>query len=441
VNKRGLGFWVAGATLCVASWAVVPAAGLGATKPLPSVLPHPTVQLSHPPGGLAPAARPSAGRPPVVNPVVKPVVKPAAKPAAKPLPAKPSSKSVPTNAPKLAKPAANSTPSSVSNKDERIHITSDYMKYDRKGKTAFCNGNVIIVQADQTISTAEVQFDQGAKISYMNKPVHVVQKKLDDPQTTLDSGRMTVFHKEKRLIAEGGSKMVRAKNPNAKPKGAGDKAKMEAAIKKEDTVITSDSLEYWTIRKDASFKKDVVMINGQKKAWGDTAFQDNSKNTFTLDGHVRVVQINGSWLVKEGLVKAESPDEARDEALRERSTLTSDHLVLDQATNDAIATGNIVRVEQKGKVATGKRAVFSDKEHTITMTENVRVQQANGDWLTAMKAVFHNDTEVFEAFSGGPTQVQTEFDVPNKDKPSNLPSPQPSGGRVQMEFDVNTPNK
>jgi lipopolysaccharide export system protein LptA len=167
------------------------------------------------------------------------------------------------------------------------------------------------------------------------------------------------------------------------------------------------------------------------------AFMDNGKNTITLDGHVKVVQINGNWLVKEGIVKADTPDESRDEALRERSTLLCDHLVMDQNTNDAVATGALVRVEQKGKVATGKRAVFSDKDHTITMTENVRVQQANGDWLTATKAVFHTQTEVFEAFSGGQTQVQTEFDVPDKNKPS----PKPSGERVQMDFNVNETNK
>ncbi|MNT04103.1 hypothetical protein D3C72_1386670 [compost metagenome] len=68
------------------------------------------------------------------------------------------------------------------------------------------------------------------------------------------------------------------------------------------------------------------------------------------------------------------------------------------------------------------------------MTENVRIQQTNGDWLTATKAVFHTNTEVFEAFSGGNTQVQTEFDVPDQ-------KPKPSGGRVQMEFGVDETEK
>jgi lipopolysaccharide export system protein LptA len=84
--------------------------------------------------------------------------------------------------------------------------------------------------------------------------------------------------------------------------------------------------------------------------------------------------------------------------------------------------------------------VFSDRNNTITMTENVRIQQVNGDWLTATKAVFNTKTEVFEAFSGGETQVQTEFDVPDQNKPSAAPSSAP-GERVEMDFNVNETEK
>ena len=128
------------------------------------------------------------------------------------------------------------------NPADKIHITSDYMKYDRKAKVALATGNVVIVQEDTTIRTAEVQFDQGQKVSYMNQPVKVVQAKPKEPRTTLDSNRMTTFHKEKRLIAEGAVKMVRAKDPYAKPTGKEQKDKVAAAIKKEDTVITADKL-------------------------------------------------------------------------------------------------------------------------------------------------------------------------------------------------------
>lgn len=323
-------------------------------------------------------------------------------------------------------------PAAAVSAQDKVRITSEYMKYDRKAKVALATGSVVVTQEDTVIRTAEVQFDQAAKISSMNQPVKVVQAKPGQPRTTLDSQRMQVFHKDKRLIAEQQVRLVRAKDPKARPKGPAQKDKIEAAIRKEDTVIDADKLEYWTQKKDAKFDGHVVFRNDQKKAWGDHAFMDNGKQTITLEGNVKVVQINGNWLVKEGIVKADKPDETRDEALRERATLTSDKLVIDQRTNDAVATGKVVRVEQKGRVATAKKAVFADSAHTITLTDTVRIQQANGDWLTAAKAVFHTDSEVFEAFSGGQTQVQTEFEAPNQPG-----APKPAGSpRVQMEFDV-----
>ena len=322
-------------------------------------------------------------------------------------------------------------------KDERIHITSDYLKYDRKGKMALATGNVKIVQEETIIRTAEVQFDQNAKISYMNQPVEVTQDKPDEPPVKLNSNRMTTFHKEKRLVAEGDVKFVKSKDLKAKPASGAKREKIKAAIKKEDTVITAEELEYWTQKKDAHFKRKVTIVNGKKKAWGDSAFMDQVKDETRLNGNVKVVQINGNWLIKEGIVEADTPDEARDEALRERATLWCDQLVIDNKTSDAVATGEVVRIEQKGKVATGKRAVFSDRQNLITLTEQVRIQQANGDWLTAARAVFNTQSEVFEAFSGNQKQVQTEF-VPPQDKES--PKPEPGDGRVELDVDLEGEN-
>lgn len=322
-------------------------------------------------------------------------------------------------------------------KDDRIHITSDYLKYDRKGKMALATGNVKIVQDETIIRTAEVQFDQNAKISYMNQPVEVTQDKPDEPPVKLNSKRMTTFHKEKRLVAEGDVRFVKSRDPLAKPASTAKREKIKTAIKKEDTVITAEELEYWTQKKDAHFKRKVTIVNGKKKAWGDSAFMDQVKDETRLNGNVKVVQINGNWLIKEGIVEADTPDEARDEALRERATLWCDQLVIDNKTSDAVATGDVVRIEQKGKVATGKRAVFSDRQNLITLTEQVRIQQANGDWLTAARAVFNTQSEVFEAFSGSQKQVQTEFSPP-KDKES--PKPEADEGQVELDVDLEGEN-
>jgi lipopolysaccharide export system protein LptA len=356
--------------------------------------------------------------PPPPLPRVQP--SPTARPA--PAPRRPQAtgpKRKPTSA-KPGKPGRGAKP-----RDERVHLTADYLKYDRKARRALATGKVKIVQEDTVIRTEEVQFDQAAKVSYMNQPVHVTQRTKGEAPTTLNAKRMTTYHREKRLLAEGEVRFVRARNPLAKATTGAQRDKIAAAIKKEDTVITADELEYWTQRKDAHFRRNVAIVNGKKKAWSDSAFMDRTRDETRLEGQVKVVQINGNWLVKEGIVEADQPDDTRDEALRERATLWCDKLVIDNRTSDAVATGQVVRIEQKGKVATGRRAVLSDLKHTITLTENVRVQQANGDWLTATRAVFNTQSEVFEAFSGGQTQVQTEFAPASKGSPA--------GGRVELD--------
>jgi lipopolysaccharide export system protein LptA len=390
----------------------------------------PSGWTAEPSPSLAPAGPPSLAPPSVPPPPALPGIRPSTPPSKRPVAASAPRKAAKADAKKPPAKRGGKRAGKAKPRDERIHLTADYLKYDRKARRALASGKVQIVQDDTVIRTEEVQFDQAAKISYMNQPVRVTQRAKGEPPTTLNAKRMTTFHREKRLVAEGEVRFVRARNPLAKPASSAQRDKVTAAIKKEDTVITADELEYWTQRKDAHFKRNVAIVNGKKKAWSDSAFMDRTRDETRLEGHVKVVQINGNWLVKEGIVEADKPDETRDEALRERATLWCDKLVIDNRTSDAVATGQVVRIEQKGKVATGRRAVLSDLNHTITLTENVRVQQANGDWLTATRAVFNTQTEVFEAFSGGQTQVQTEF------APSGKASPPPSGGRVELDVDV-----
>jgi len=295
---------------------------------------------------------------------------------------------------------------------ERLQIRADYMKYDRKAKLALANGNVEILQSHTRILTSELQFDQAKKVSYMNQPVHLVQQKKSEPKSQLWSQRMVNFHREKRLLADGKVRFLRSKDPKAKSNGSASKDKVQAAVKKVDTLITAEHLEYWTEKKDALFRDQVVVVNDKKKVYGDQAFLNQAADTITLDGNVKLLQMDGQWLIDEDIVKNDPPDDTRDEALREQAVITADRMVINQRTNDAVATGKVVRVEQKGKVATSRKAVFSDANNIITMTDQVRIQQASGDWLTASKAIFHTDTEVFEAFSGGTIQVQTEFNLP-----------------------------
>ncbi len=290
-----------------------------------------------------------------------------------------------------------------------VRILSQTLTYDRKTSMADLRGDVKIFQGDTTIRTQEVLHDSKANISYINVPFVLVQKKPHEPKTTLKGNKMTYYHNEKRIFVDGDVWLLREGNPKARPASSAQKDKLKAALKHEDTFIQADQMTYWTTTKNAEFNGNVLAYQKEKRAQGDHAFLDNTKQDIVMDGNVILTQIKGDWLMKEGIVDTRKPDPERDKALKEKTVATGDHLVIDQVTNDAVLTGKIVHVDQKGRHATGQKAVYLDKAQTMTLTGDVKIQQASGDWLNAARAVFHMDTNQFEAFGSQGSQVETEF--------------------------------
>jgi len=335
------------------------------------------------PGTLAHAAPEAKPAPAVKTPAAKPAVKPGAKPAAKPTPAPDESK--------------------------KVRILSEQLTYDRQSELATLVGKVRIFQEDTTITTERVKHDAKGKISFIEVPFTLIQEKAPDPKTTLNGDKMTFYHNEKRVFVEGSVKLKREGLPEAQPQEPTKREKVKTALKKEDTYIESEKMTYWTDRKDAEFTGKVHAYQKEKKATADHALLNNSQDKIFMDGNVVLTQIKGDWLVREGIVDTSKPDAERDKMIKESTVMTGDKLEIDQRTNDAVMTGKIVKVEQKGRVATSERAVYSDKDQTITMTQNVKIRQASGDWINADKAVFHTDNDRFEAFGGQDGQVETEF--------------------------------
>lgn len=335
-------------------------------------------------GMIAPTALAAPPAAAAAKPAAKPATKPAAKPAAKPAPA----------------PAAEA---------KKVRIFSEQLTYDRKAELATLVGKVRILQEDTTITTERVRHDSKGKISYIEVPFTLVQEKDPDPKTTLNGDQMTFFHNEKRVFVEGSVKLKRQGVPTATPPGGTKREKVKTALKKEDTFIESEKMTYWTDRKDADFTGKVVAYQKEKKATADHAVLINSQDKISMDGNVVLTQIKGEWLVREGIVDDSKPDPERDKVIKEKTVMTGDKLDIDQRTNDAVMTGKIVRVEQKGRVATSERAVYTDKDQTITMTQNVKIRRDTGDWINADKAVFHTDNDRFEAFGSQGAQVETEF--------------------------------
>lgn len=296
-----------------------------------------------------------------------------------------------------------------------VRILSQSLSYDRKASLALIKGDVKIFQEDTTIRTEEVRHDSKSKISYIEVPFELVQIKPPDPKTTLKGKKMTFYHNEKRVFVDGDVWLLREGNPEARPESPAKKDKLKAALKHEDTFIQSDQMTYWTQKKDADFIGNVLAYQKEKRAQGKHAFMDNTRKQILMDGEVILTQIKGDWLVNEGLVDTRKPDPERDKAIKEKTVATGDRLEIDQVTNDAVMTGEVVHVDQKDRHATGKRAVYSDKAQTMTLTENVKIKQESGDWLNADRAVFHMDSDKFEAFGSQGSQVESEFKL-NEDK-------------------------
>ena len=266
-----------------------------------------------------------------------------------------------------------------------VRIQSERLQFDRKSQMALIWGQVKVVQDDAVIRT--------------------------EPRTTLKGEAMVMYHREKRMVAQGKVHLVRSGEPSAKPSSKNRRDKLKVAIRHEDTSIQADRMTYWSARKDAEFDGSVVFFQREKRGEAKHAFMDHARNRTVMDGDVVLTQIKGDWLVREDLVDTTKPDAERDKALQEAIVARGQKLEVDQVTNDAVLTGPLVTVDQKDRHATGKRAVFSDRDQTLVLTENVRIRRDSGDWMEADRAVFHTDTDRFEAFGNKGNQVLTEFNL------------------------------
>jgi lipopolysaccharide export system protein LptA len=292
-----------------------------------------------------------------------------------------------------------------------VRIQSERLQFDRKSQLALIWGRVTIVQDDTVIRTERLRHDSRSRVSTLETPFELVQTPADEPRTTLEGETMVMYHREKRMVAHGKVHLVRAGEPEAKPASKNRRDKLKVAIRHEDTSIQADRMTYWSGRKDAEFDGNVVFFQREKRGEARHAFMDHARNRTVMDGDVVLTQIKGDWLVREDLVDTSKPDAERDKALREAIVARGQKLEVDQVTNDAVLTGPLVTVDQKDRHATGKRAVFSDRDQTLVLTENVRIRRDSGDWMEADRAVFHTDSDRFEAFGNKGNQVLTEFNL------------------------------
>lgn len=338
------------------------------------------------------------------------------------------------------------SPAPVANQQPtKMKLSSNEAKYDRKNKLALATGNVKIVQDNMTIYTSSVLYNYGIQTSFIDQFVRIIHlDKETKRKTDISSNKMIVYHQEKKVHLEDKVKFDREEERKFAiniPLPNSDRDRTEQAIKRERTVITSNEVDYWTKSGDAIFKGNALILQKEKRASGETieVKNDSNKNTDTIKitQNAKITQIRGDWLVEEKIFDPKG-DKEKERFVKERLDMDANEITIFQKTSDLIGKGNVKIVQVVGakkREATGDNAVYNDISKTMTLTGNVRIKRENEDWLTAQKAVFHTDSENFEAYANDPAgsnnpnnRVESVFEIPNDenqstDSPINPPQP------------------
>jgi lipopolysaccharide export system protein LptA len=341
--------------------------------------------------------------------------------------------------------AAVTPQASPSPSNNKLKISSQEAKYDRKNKIALATGNVKIVQDNTTIYTSSVLYNQGIQTSFIDQFVRIIHlDKETKRKTDISSNKMIVYHQEKKVHLEDKVKFDREEERKVEikiPVPNSDKEKTEQAIKRERTVITSNEVDYWTKTGDAMFKGNAIVLQKEKRASGEIieVKNDSNKNTDTIKitQNAKITQIRGDWLVEEKILDPKG-DKEKERLVKEQLDMEANEITIFQKTSDLIGKGNVKIVQivgSKKREAVGENAVFNDISKTMTLTGNVKIKRENEDWLTAQKAVFHTDSENFEAYANDPSgtinennRVESVFEIPDDENsspetPINTPKP------------------
>jgi lipopolysaccharide transport protein LptA len=332
-------------------------------------------------------------------------------------------------------------------KDNKLKIYCDELKYDKKSKTAVAKGHVKIIQDNITIYTSEALYKEDQKTTYIDKYVRIIHldKEENKRKTDISANKMIVYHKDKKVYLENKVRFDREENTKLKKnEKASNKQKIEYSIKKSRSVIKADKVEYWTNNGDAIFNGNAVFLQKEKKASSDiiTIKNDKDKNTetITLENNASLVQIKGDWLVEEKIINPKD-DIENERFVKERIEVKADKIIFYQKTNNAVGNGNVKitqKVADKQREGIGDKFVYDDNKQTFTLTGNVKIKRENEDWLIAEKAIFHTDSENFEAFAKENKNkiekpVEAEFTIPDENnKEKELPINEP-----EKDFELN----
>lgn len=167
----------------------------------------------------------------------------------------------------------------------------------------------------------------------------------------------------------------------------------------EGSTLTAPVAEYNTEKKIAEFQGGVKMVGEQSTATGKEMKVWYGESRGVLKGDVRIISQN----------KGKSPGDKG-----EPTVLLCAELDYNWKTEEGVAKGG-VKMRQGVKRAYADRAELYQQRNEILLIGNVRVEQGDGDWLTASRAIY--DTEDQTVRAEGRVVAKTRLE-PKEDEPA-----------------------
>lgn len=149
----------------------------------------------------------------------------------------------------------------------------------------------------------------------------------------------------------------------------------------EGSTLTAPVAEYNTEKKIAEFQGGVKMVGEQSTATGKEMKVWYAESRGVLKGDVRIISQNSG----------KSPGDKG-----EPTVLLCAELDYNWKSEEGVAKGG-VKMRQGVKRAYADRAELYQQRNEILLIGNVRVEQGDGDWLTASRAIYDTENQSVRA--------------------------------------------
>jgi lipopolysaccharide assembly outer membrane protein LptD (OstA) len=176
----------------------------------------------------------------------------------------------------------------------------------------------------------------------------------------------------------------------------------------EGSTLTAPVAEYQTEKQIAEFQGGVKMVGEQSTATGKEMKVWYGESRGILKGDVRIVSQNSG----------KSPGDKA-----EPTVVLCEELEYNWKTEEGVAKGG-VKMRQGVKRAFSDRAEIYQKRNEILLIGNVRVEQGDGDWLTAQRAIY--DTQDQTVRAEGRVVAKTRLEPEKEEAAAEGPAPKKS---------------